>query len=140
LGLLKQFRLRSMGTPVISEPPGMADFDNQDLLGVELFDALEATLASALDVAPNEVSLTGRAGASTVEIIGFGTAPANEPPGTDCKQSSWWEPPPNPAPEPPGRVEDGLQPLDGEQHLGRPRARGPARSTACAAAAARRSG
>ncbi len=52
LGLLKQFRLRSMGTPVISEPPGMADFDNQDLLGVELFDALEATLASALDVAP----------------------------------------------------------------------------------------
>ncbi len=52
VALQQQFRLRSTGTPAIAEPPAMADFDNQDLLGVELFDALAATLASALDVAP----------------------------------------------------------------------------------------
>jgi hypothetical protein len=57
----------------------------------------------------HEVSLTGRGGASTVEIIGFGTAPANEPPGTDCRQSSWWGPPPNPAPEPPGTCRGWLE-------------------------------
>jgi len=57
LALQKQFKLGSMGVPVIAEPPAIADFDNAALIGAEIFDDVEAKLASALDVAPNAAAM-----------------------------------------------------------------------------------
>ncbi len=55
--LQKMFKLRSLGEPVIAPPPPMPDFDNKDLVGVEIFDHVDATMASALDVAPNAAEM-----------------------------------------------------------------------------------
>jgi hypothetical protein len=50
--LQQAFTLRSLGTPEIDAPPEIPMFDNKELIGVEIFDDLDARLASALDVAP----------------------------------------------------------------------------------------
>jgi hypothetical protein len=52
LALQKQFKLSSLGSPSVAPPPPMADFDNKNLLGPEIFDDVDATLSSALDVSP----------------------------------------------------------------------------------------
>lgn len=52
VALQKQFRVTSLGTPDIKPIPGMADFNNKDLIGAEIFDHVDDTLASALDVSP----------------------------------------------------------------------------------------
>ncbi len=50
--LQKKFRLATLGMPEISRPPAVPVFDNDKLLGVEIFDECDIVLASALDVSP----------------------------------------------------------------------------------------
>lgn len=50
--LQKQFTLTPLGNPVIQPAAPMASFGNKELIGVELFDNVEAVLASAQDVSP----------------------------------------------------------------------------------------
>jgi len=55
--LQRQFKASPLGTPVVVLPPAMPIFGNKDLIGVEIFDDVEQTLASALDVAPNAAEM-----------------------------------------------------------------------------------
>ena len=50
--LQKQFKLRALGKPTIQPIAPMAAIDNKSLVGIELFDHVDAVLASALDVSP----------------------------------------------------------------------------------------
>lgn len=50
MALQKQFKLTPLGKPVIQPAAPMASFGNKELIGVELFDNVDAVLASALDV------------------------------------------------------------------------------------------
>ena len=52
VSLQKQFKLKALGTPQIEPPAPMAAFGNKELIGIELFDNVDAILASALDVSP----------------------------------------------------------------------------------------
>jgi hypothetical protein len=52
MALQKQFKLTPLVKPVIQPAAPMASFGNKELIGVELFDNVEAVLASALDVSP----------------------------------------------------------------------------------------
>jgi hypothetical protein len=51
------FTATPLGNPVIAPPPAIPAFDNKDLIGVAIFDDVDAKLASALDVAPNAASM-----------------------------------------------------------------------------------
>jgi hypothetical protein len=55
--LQQQFKATALGTPLIPPPPAIAMFENTDLIGVEIFDDVDARLSSALDVAPNAAEL-----------------------------------------------------------------------------------
>jgi hypothetical protein len=55
--LQRQFKAAPLGTPVVALPPAMPMFGNKDLIGAEIFDDAEQTLASALDVAPNAAAM-----------------------------------------------------------------------------------
>ncbi|MCB8819764.1 DUF1214 domain-containing protein [Microvirga rosea] len=55
--LQRQFQAAPLGTPMIAQPPAMRMFGNKELLGVEIFDDVEQTLASALDVSPNAAEM-----------------------------------------------------------------------------------
>ncbi|MBL9145131.1 MAG: DUF1254 domain-containing protein [Verrucomicrobiaceae bacterium] len=50
MALQKQFKLTPLGKPVIQSAAPMPNFGNKELIGVELFDNVDAVLASALDV------------------------------------------------------------------------------------------
>jgi hypothetical protein len=50
--LQQAFKASPTGTPVIAAPPTMELFDNKSLIGVEIFDDIDARLSSALDVCP----------------------------------------------------------------------------------------
>lgn len=50
--LQKQFTVAVAGKPAIKPPPAIPMFDNKELIGVEIFDQVDARLASALDVSP----------------------------------------------------------------------------------------
>ena len=50
--LQKQFKLSELGTPKIEPIAPMASIGNKSLVGIELFDHVDAVLASALDVSP----------------------------------------------------------------------------------------
>jgi len=52
LALQKQFKLTALGQPIIQPAAPMAPFGNKELIGVELFDDVDAVIASALDVSP----------------------------------------------------------------------------------------
>jgi len=52
MALQKQFKLTPLGKPVIRPAAPMASFGNKELIGVEMFDNVEAVLASALDISP----------------------------------------------------------------------------------------
>lgn len=55
--LQRQFKVRSLGKPVIQAPPAIPLFENKDLIGAEIFDNVDTKLASALDVAPNAAAM-----------------------------------------------------------------------------------
>jgi len=55
--LQRQFKATALGTPLMAPPPAMPMFDNENLVGAEIFDDIEARLASALDVAPNAAEM-----------------------------------------------------------------------------------
>jgi hypothetical protein len=55
--LQRQFKATALGRPLIAPPPVIPMFDNNDLIGVEIFDDVEARLTSALDVAPNAAEM-----------------------------------------------------------------------------------
>ena len=55
--LQRAFKATALGKPVIAPPPAMPDFNNNDLIGVEIFDNVDAKLGSALDVAPNAAEM-----------------------------------------------------------------------------------
>ncbi len=59
--LQKQFKLSSAGTPRIADPPAIPTFNNETLIGVEIFDDLDGKLSSALDVSPNAASMQQKA-------------------------------------------------------------------------------
>jgi hypothetical protein len=48
----KQFKVTPLGKPTVAPPPAIPMFDNKDLIVVEIFDDVDAKLASALDVSP----------------------------------------------------------------------------------------
>jgi len=50
--LQQAFKASATGTPVIAAPPPIEMFDNKALAGTEIFDDIDAKLASALDVCP----------------------------------------------------------------------------------------
>ncbi len=52
VALQKQFKLTALGNPAIAQVAPMANFGNKELIGVEIFDHVEAVLASALDISP----------------------------------------------------------------------------------------
>ena len=53
LKLQQAFKATALGTPKIKSPPPIPMFGNKELMGVEIFDDVDAKLSSALDVAPN---------------------------------------------------------------------------------------
>lgn len=55
--LQRQFQTTLLGTPLIAPPPTIPMFDNNHLIGVEIFDDVDAKLSSALDVAPNAAEM-----------------------------------------------------------------------------------
>jgi len=60
MALQKQFKLTPLGKPVIQPVAPMASFGNKELIGVELFDNVDAVLASALDVSPVAASMQAK--------------------------------------------------------------------------------
>ena len=52
VALQKQFKLKSLGKPVIAPVVPMASFGNKELIGAELFDNVDAVIASAADLSP----------------------------------------------------------------------------------------
>ncbi len=48
--LQRQFKLTPLGNPAIAPPPMIPMFDNKELVGVEIFDNVDAKFVSALDV------------------------------------------------------------------------------------------
>lgn len=61
LALQKQFKIRALGVPDIEPPAPMVEFGNKELIGVELFDNVDAVLASALDVSPIAAQMQAKA-------------------------------------------------------------------------------
>lgn len=59
--LQRAFKARVLGKPVVPAPPAMPDFNNNDLIGVEIFDDVDQRLGSALDVAPNAAEMQQKA-------------------------------------------------------------------------------
>jgi len=55
--LQRAFKVTALGKPAILPPPAIPMFDNLGLIGVQMFDNVDATLASALDVAPNAAEM-----------------------------------------------------------------------------------
>ena len=55
--LQQQFKVTALGTPLIALPPAITMFDNNDLIGAEIFDDVDTRLSSALDVAPNAAEM-----------------------------------------------------------------------------------
>ena len=52
ISLQKQFKLKALGKPVIEPAIPIPDFGNKELIGVEIFDHVDAVLTSALDTSP----------------------------------------------------------------------------------------
>jgi len=61
LKLQHAFKATALGKPRIKPPPAIPMFDNKNLIGVAIFDNLDGTLASALDVAPNAAAMQQKA-------------------------------------------------------------------------------
>jgi hypothetical protein len=79
--LQRAFRATVPGMPRITPPQVVKMFDNKDLMGAEIFDDVDATLASALDVAPNAAAMQQKARA----VAAFGIGPA----GPQCRRCAY---------------------------------------------------
>ncbi|WP_338827869.1 DUF1214 domain-containing protein [Bradyrhizobium sp. 27S5] len=55
--LQRAFTVTALGKPAIAPPPAIPMFSNVDLIGVEIFDDVDAKLGSALDVSPNAAEM-----------------------------------------------------------------------------------
>jgi hypothetical protein len=55
--LQHQFKITALGTPLIAPPLAIKMFDNEQLIGADIFDDVDAKLSSALDVAPNAAEM-----------------------------------------------------------------------------------
>ena len=55
--LQRAFKATALGKPVIAPPPAMPDFNNNELIGVEIFDNVDTRLGSALDVGPKAAEM-----------------------------------------------------------------------------------
>lgn len=55
--LQRQFKLTPLGEITVKLPPAIPAFDNRNLIGVEIFDDVEQTFSSALDVSPNAAEM-----------------------------------------------------------------------------------
>ena len=53
LALQKRFTVKALGNPIVAPPVAIAHFNNEQMAGVDLFDAADALIASALDVSPH---------------------------------------------------------------------------------------
>ncbi|AZO76450.1 hypothetical protein B5U98_07570 [Bosea sp. Tri-39] len=51
------FKVSTGGKPAIAKPVALPMFENKGLIGAEIFDKVDTTLASALDVAPNAAEM-----------------------------------------------------------------------------------
>jgi hypothetical protein len=60
VALQKQFKLASLGKPRIAAAVSVPAFDNEKLIGVEIFDKVDEVLRSAPDVAPVAAQLQAR--------------------------------------------------------------------------------
>jgi hypothetical protein len=60
VALQKQFKLTSLGKPKITPAVSVPAFDNAKLIGVEIFDRVDETLASAPDIAPVAMQLQAK--------------------------------------------------------------------------------
>ncbi len=67
VALQRKFLLKSAGKPNIEPPIEIKMFDNEQLAGVEIFDAVETVLATAVDVSP----VASEQGAIAREISSF---------------------------------------------------------------------
>ena len=61
VALQKGFTLRPLAAPVILPAAPMASFGNKELIGVELFDEVDAVIASAQDVSPIAAQMQAKA-------------------------------------------------------------------------------
>ena len=66
--LQKQIRSTALGEPDVPSAVDLPEFDNESLLGVELFDHAEEILTSAIDVSPKATQLQARVRAVAREI------------------------------------------------------------------------
>jgi hypothetical protein len=55
--LQHEFKVTAPGNPRIAAAPDVPSFNNQELIGVDIFDHVDDLLASALDVAPNAAEM-----------------------------------------------------------------------------------
>ena len=62
--LQRQFRLTTIGRPVIKPPPAIPMFDNRRIAGVAIFDNVNAKLASAHDTSPVAAEMSRRSARS----------------------------------------------------------------------------
>jgi len=62
VAMQKQFKLKPLGKPVVAPTAPMASFGNKELIGVELFDNVEAVIASAQDVSPIAAQMQAKVG------------------------------------------------------------------------------
>lgn len=60
VALQRQFKLRSLGKPKVTPVLPMAAFDNDKLIGVEIFDNVDRVLGSAPDVSPVAAQLQAK--------------------------------------------------------------------------------
>jgi hypothetical protein len=66
--LQRAFKVTALGTPVIAPPPFVPTFTNKELIGVAIFDDVEARLMSALDVSPVAASMQQKVRAVAVYV------------------------------------------------------------------------
>ncbi len=73
VALQRQFKLTSLGKPEVTPAPSVPEFDNEKLIGVEIFDRVDEVLRSAPDVAPVAAQLQ----AKVRDIAKLAAEPAN---------------------------------------------------------------
>lgn len=74
VNLQRQFKATVLGTPVIAPPPFVPRFDNKELMGVEIFDDVDARIDSAFDVSPVAAQMQQKARAVAAYVESSPTA------------------------------------------------------------------